>query len=355
MRRKTTTETELDAALIHEGVRLHGAVLPVEQLNASATLPIPDVVRLLERPPSQPAAAPSSETDGCWLEWTFTSHLPRHSHPVDGCLEAFIKLSDGMPERVLRFAATWGVLGLCEHRHPYPHRHLGRRCQPLGIPSSGPAHEPRDAMAWEPVAPWKRYAGWARGILMAAARLNQDEPPNPEEWRLVEQWPFSGNDAAAEARFTEHMNLRRQEPIVARQELARAVSDWLLEAGVAPRLQWNRKANLYGITVAPLESSLWGETYGFLFPVLAVQLAAAVSSPLYRCSICHTPFPLRENKNRPRAGQRRFCSDDCAREGKRESTLRSYHRKARERRPTDSLTDSQRGTLWESTADDCGQ
>jgi hypothetical protein len=54
------------------------------------------------------------------------------------------------------------------------------------------------------------------------------------------------------------------------------------------------------------------------------------------CSICGTPYPFDDSVGRhPRFGTRRYCSDECRREGKRESNRQSWSRNgARWRRQT---------------------
>lgn len=334
---------------------MKGVELPVRQFDLAKRYPVPTRVELrTELPDDAPRPEYRGVTERFWLEWTYAWDDPPFSPPAVGCLDEFIKLADAPPERVRDFARRWGVLGICAHGDPYPHRSgPDGGCHPLGVPTLGPAFDPSGSLAWDALRPWYRYARKARAIVSAAARLYANEAPDDDDWREIEGGVFSREadaldqgleqglppgvqeaqrrmEAAAKARFDErfeqHMRPRREIPELARRELADAVSEWLGSAALLPRLRWDTGADSYVAIIAPRDPDFWSGTYGHLFGLLGIQLAAAVSSPLYHCSICSTVYGLEDDQNRPRRGQRRFCSDDCAAEGKRQGNLRSYHK-----------------------------
>jgi hypothetical protein len=352
--RQRDVRTDIELAAL----RLRGSELPVRQFEPTQRYPVPDSVRLLDDLPEQaPRPVYRGHKDRFWLEWTYGWTGLRWTPPIEGCLDAFIDLADARPEEILEFAQTWGVLGICKDGEPVPHwDEQGRWCHPFGVPPLGGAFDPPDSLAWEPLRPWYRYARTARGIVGAAARLQRGEPPDDDDWRNVEGGVFSvdphwldadlekqsidGPNADApgqrayrdqvDRRFQQHMAVRRAHPDVARTELAKAASTWLEHAELVPRLRWDTMAASFVAVLAPPEPDFWSGNYGYLFGVLGIQIAAAVCSPLYRCSICHRVYSLEDETYRPRRGQRRFCSIDCAAAAKREANLRSYHKNKQE-------------------------
>lgn len=120
-------------------------------------------------------------------------HLRQQAeHAGRGLLEEFIELADGNDTAILKYARTWGVLGLCRHHLPYlhasphelPNEHLRlplpsafasrqwltRACVPLGS---------------EPLDVWRFFSRQAKALLRIAANLQQEALGEPGDWSTV--------------------------------------------------------------------------------------------------------------------------------------------------------------------------
>ncbi len=357
-------ETRLEAA----GFRLHGGELTIRHFGPNVQYPVPQSVRLVSEPllgpNSKPAvrvdrshdpctsscaccdrditddltfakiaadAIPRLEWDRVWMPLLSASDVeprqsrqaglrplpgwqPSFSPPVDGCLRAFMRLADGSPEDILAFASRWGVLGICADGVPSSHE---VRCQPLGI------YEGRLTWGagWEPLSFWYRYAREARGILNAALRLRNHERVANEDWRDI-----AGPLSEADFEFF-FGSLLRDPPEMQQSSLLTYASHWFQLAGLRPRLYWDDGARAPHTFLAggDLEFTGVGAPAGFLFAVLAVQLGAALTSPLglYRCDECGYPYP--PQRRRPQSGRGHYCPT-CQGDGQLASKRNSYHR-----------------------------
>lgn len=282
----------LDAVSIDPG---RGELI-VRPLPHDALLPAPGEVRLLEegtviapevlgRVPNTLACPPFPR-----LEWRPGN--PKESPPIDQCFPEFIRLVDASNVRVLEFARRWGVLGICPHGLPKNH---ARRCEPLQLlEGCSPCWN-----AWEPIAVWRDMAREAAAILDVTAALRAGRPASGQVWRNVtgprfEQMPIPGVSWKS---METDMELQRY-------VLSTYASRWVKLAGITPHVRWD------GDEEAPhaiwtVESSQHDD-FGFLFPTIAIQLAAALISPLgpFRCDSCGLAFLRRK---RPQSGRRQYC------------------------------------------------
>lgn len=218
-----------------------------------------------------------------------------------GCLTAFLKLANADVEQVVRFASQWGVLGFCGHDLP-------------GVHASCPPRTSPDGMWYrEPIDKWRSCAEYFRGLML---ELNARASGHP----------ITGGTPGM-------MMIDSAEGIA-----ALLVSKTLAEAGIAPRIIWKPKQGTsngrfdfglslgsggVGATVATpatygQEAFVW--PHGSLYPVLAVQLAAAVTGGrLGLCSECREPFDWADAgyERSPRYDRGTYCGEWCRNESRR--------------------------------------
>jgi hypothetical protein len=232
--------------------------------------------------------------------------------PVEGCLEAFIRLHDASPEKVRAFAEQWGPLLLCRHHKPYLHHEL---CMPLVDRALR-----INAVNAEPVEAWNRYARQLRAILSAAANLRLDQRAQPDDWEAIVgaepiarpplttpeetelAMPCSSDhretmytlDAPADEWWPEHVRERTLH--TERAALGECLDNWRRYGGVELYTIWWEDEQAPFTTV--MSEGLPG--------VLAHQLIVAITSPegVSRCDGCGEPYmPLR----RPRSDRKHYC------------------------------------------------
>jgi hypothetical protein len=257
-------------------LRLQLAELSVIPPRLQQRLLIPSNIQLVLTPP--PAVEPdvwdlfgdlngyTEEGDPSFarLEWNWDEdwyHRPYRLPEVslDGCLDDFVHLADASADEVYAFALKWGPLLLCEHGAPSSHQW---DCSWLGL-DRWPLASGR---AWEPLGPWYMLAQNAREILEGAADVHYRRISGEDAWFM-------------------------------RHTVEEEASEWLKAAAVTPSLRWPEGDPAPYVTL----------TEGGLFGVLAIQLAAALTSPLgiYRCTTCGFPFTPAHRKRR--MDQRRYC------------------------------------------------
>ncbi len=119
---------------------------------------------------------------GDGLVWEWGVGEPRWVEANDAArlLERFVALAEAPADAILGFARRWGVLAVCAHGLPCSHR-----------PDEPVPLDPADAFSRahgchamsaggrsfsEPLGPWRRFAGEARDVALAVARLQADGP-----------------------------------------------------------------------------------------------------------------------------------------------------------------------------------
>ncbi len=233
------------------------------------------------------------ELDGDRLvwEWGDPAHV-RFSRSGNDLLEDFVRLADTPSDAIRDYARKWGVLRICAHGEPMSHNPGGSdspACLPLGW-------HPGSGGGWEPLEPWRRYAGRAQAILRAAAALHVDGKVDPGDWVRC---------------FPEDLPL--EDPFYAvpkESRLGLAINFWLGTAKPSGlHADWPRDG-------AP--SIVLGLGRAPLFAAIGLQLlfSATRSGGLAVCSNCGTPyFPTR----RPRKDQRSYCPGCRKRAGARDA------------------------------------
>jgi hypothetical protein len=241
-----------------------------------------------------------------------------------GALAAFIRIGED-PDRVLRFARRYGVLGLCKHGKPVNHN-------PPDEDGSGGCKLPGDLLfgRFEPLERWFHFGRQARTLIDIAATLRGGSIPRKEDWEIIFE------DSIAAGTYTPWVT----EPVPSFDKLwfrlsadrthkgdpeqyararnwlvvAMVVNEWLRMGAVRPWMTYSESG---------VDLRMLSDTFG----VLAMQLAAGVSSlhGIAKCSGCGEAYA---RKTAIQRGRRNFCN----RCGKRESAkLRQRDLKLRRR------------------------
>ena len=269
-------------------------------------------------------------------------------------LPTFVKLVDAEPEDIEAFARLRGVLGVnydgragfpketnlltpfdqfweWEDRYQQIERHLALR-------SSGRVND----RFWEPINAWRAYARRFRAILRIALDVQEGREPSLTDRVDAEQEPLPFVPDVAWPLIPRLLPAPRPDPLSATGQLAleTVVTKLLneLQLSVGVDLSGSAPGRLV-LHMAPPEEEADREAPWTVFlapatglyPTLVVQLVAAITSPfgLVRCSWCDNPY-ARSPERAPRADRRRFCSDECRgnakKEANREISRRRYER-----------------------------
>lgn len=277
------------------------------------------------------------------LEWR--PEMAREVTRDPSWLPAFVKLAEAEPADIEEFARHRGVLGVNGHGGIGVRQHAPlltpsdwhwvenneQRVPPETVPISGSAIE----HFWEPIDAWWFYARHFRAILRMAYALQDGRCPADTD--VAEAcltlgsfskglgWLFY-KGTPSEQRVAQVMASLREDNASSPVELARTVVEGILtdmlhdlNLSVGLDLSGTRPSRLDLRLSSPEEEAGRDEpSTPFLAPesglytTLVVQLVAAVTSPLglVRCSWCDNPY-ARPPERVPRADRRRFCSDDC--------------------------------------------
>jgi hypothetical protein len=174
---------------------------------------------------------------------------------------------------ILKYASTWGVLGLCWHWQPFTH---SRNCLPAGV---------------EPVERWRQIAMQFRAIHDAAQSLRfSSAAPSFEVCSALIGPHTERAHAACSARSV-------------RLFVSLRVGQWLEAANVRPVIIWDDvKPRLeYGSWAFPRAGALPG--------ALALQLAFAVADrdDLYECSNCGDDYKPKRRISPPHYCLKKAC------------------------------------------------
>jgi hypothetical protein len=235
--------------------------------------------------------------------------------PPADLLARFVRLADAPPRKIATFAASYGVLGICEHGDVWTHWKFST--SPFSYDADcAPLLWKKDHGFWEPLSSWRLYSGQARAMLNIAACLHG----NPPKCGRIEDWARLGKFGG------ELGNIDHE-----RFCLATAVNIWILDSSIRPYLEWGRfygrDNGSVGMVLANTKAAAGG-----LFGALSVQLAMAVarSEGLAICSACGAAYiPPR----RPRVDENNYC-ESCGKRAAWRNAARRY-RAQKKRRATD--------------------
>jgi hypothetical protein len=303
----------INTRLARVGVELVRAELAILPIDPAFRYPVPAQVRLLGKPPrsAEIRRYQALGTSPEWLEWKQPHRGDEQlSPPIRGCLSQFVKLVDAPAEKILEFARTWGMLGICEHHKPYMHRD---GCRPLGLRSNASGGNE----GWEPVSVWHRYARSAATVLTA---LENPLPTRPAAEKQAWQARLG---RIPERRFPISGDIREIEPQLTLREIALCVHGWQAEAKFKLRTVWSADRARFSTM---LELARKRVLYGHLYCVLAMQLGAAVGSPYgaYRCSNPDCGTLYNPDGRTPQEGRNHYCPT-CSCDDKVAKSL-SYHK-----------------------------
>lgn len=278
------------------------------------------------------------------LHWS-TDEGWRHSAPMAGCLEAFLRLASTDDPRVyLGFAERYGVLGLqAEGRFGDAHH-----------PSDGlPPVLVDDGARWhaEPLTAWTLYARHGRALVLLAEALRRRVASlGPIDARAVLAGAGALTDVPVDTLPPDMVAVGSRYSVrslvlnfdrcaghgleVQRVWLGNTLTwSWLNQATLVPRLDWSGAEPTLDVAVAPYMggSDADGPWSPFaLGSVLAGQLAAAITNAgrYAQCSHCGQLFM--PAGRRARLDRRRFCSPACRLHGERQRK-REHATRRRER------------------------
>jgi hypothetical protein len=284
------------------------------------------------------------------LQWQWTGNDPEvPAAQLPSLLREFTRLVDATPERVLAFAQRWGVLGIClAHEQPtaddgqisyYDPTAASNRFSPSCGGDDFPLGDQRYRV-WEDidspicsasVEPWRSAARQIRAICGVIADLQSEEPCRAEEWEIVADLIRQGTHAIYRRPLFElqvpgrweygllgpELDRHRLSRAQQRERVAYAVNMWLEFGGARAVVDWG----IGTPRVLLIADNLVG--------ILAIQLAAAVSSPfgIWRCDgvACDQLIETQSLKRNPQGGRNHFCV--ACREGDRASKLLSARRR----------------------------
>jgi hypothetical protein len=279
--------------------------------------------------------------------WDFTPDPTERVYPTSDfrLLQAFARLATAPDDSLLRFAQTYGPLGLCKHGFAIGHRDPhNQRCYDTGI---GPEDLTRRRMGKESIQAWRRYAGRARGIVAVSAELRKQRRATADDW----SWLLQGIPPAHAAQPLEALlTAKRGDAIAAnplvvalaaqkprtlleqRRALSRVVNHWLDESEIGVVLEWSGP----GIDLRLGKSNPWGLGSPSPLVVIGIQLLRAVlrQESFVWCSECGSLYPP---KRAPRAGEQHYCQE-CG----RAAANRIAQRKFRERHSSENPTQRRR-------------
>lgn len=241
--------------------------------------------------------------------------------PSSACLAEFVRLADlpssDLPDAVAEYASSWGPLGIC--RHGWLESHA--QCR---------------SMWWEPVEAWGRYSAHIAAVLRVSERLQKDLPGSTSDWQAIlavepEIEPFipdAGLDRA-EAGQWEHLSeygVHRfpdqfyDSAVIGEKRCIRSIlEEWRRRGDVGLRVYWGIDEPTPSVRLT---------AYG-LVGILATQLLATVSAPLYQCAGCQNAFTPPPGSRKPAKGRKAWCPD-CGRHAQwREYQRRRYEAQQR--------------------------
>ena len=256
------------------------------------------------------------------------------------CIEEFTRLATAPPDefgrRVADFALRWGVLGICRHRTLWGHF----SCSPLWL--------------WEPLEAWHRYSTHLGAVLRVAESLQAGVPGSQADWDAIKAVdPSDDLEPLISDDDLDFSEKEREE-----RDLASGIYperflgnpprlSSYVPADVAPTTlvgyerraissvvrQWFQRG---GVGVRPIQNpdDVYLKTHlqaRGLAGLLAMQMAAALSSPLFICAGCSNAFTPPVGARRPPRGRRAWCPS-CGRAAQwRDYQKRRYERLRSER------------------------
>jgi hypothetical protein len=213
---------------------------------------------------------------------------PFERYPGSGLLWEFVELGgDSVPDQaVLRFARSWGVLGVCPHGKPNYHPRYqesrghntlawGRKTLVWCVPPGGFGFRGRES-----VATWRAIAQWLSTLIKLAAQVAQGAPGLDQDWLRLE------TPALALESWHDRLEPRRQ-------RLATLINRELVFANARLELKW--------LEPKPEIRLVGHGLYAALIQQLLLELSDAVGLAI--CDECKTPF----RGGRQSEKRRSFC------------------------------------------------
>lgn len=257
--------------------------------------------------------------EGDYLRWSYVSASKRlQVYEPRGTIDRFARIK--APGDVVRFAADYGVLGLCEHGFPVTqHWLLG-----YSVPEPSAGCNPSAIEGREALERWFHYSRVAHASMEIAIDLSHGRQPPRSLWETVWEDALTADRRSA---LPHHLAARinsqfpSQLQLLLDQMLANPaitlyglVNEWVRQGGVRPMIIPGAAKG------GPPTLHLAGSVFG----LLGVQLMTIItgSASVATCSICDQPY-FRERI--PQRGRANYCSETCRKAGDK---LRQRRRRA---------------------------
>ena len=234
-----------------------------------------------------------------WLPWEIRERSPK------AMLDAFVDIKTS--DAILKFAARYGVLGLCEHLLPSTHNLV---ISPAHIPSPPPClplgFGDKSGELYEPVERWLALASHARAILRLAKALHSAEASKFEDWQ-------SAYRSVYDAETTEHVAADAYRATLAhkKRRVATVANWWMMFGGVRVGVAWepgDKRDAVGPILGASVVFHIAPPTFGILATQLTLAVARAVDLATCSDPKCHR---LYFQSRRVPKGKSSYCGPRC--------------------------------------------
>ncbi len=212
-------------------------------------------------------------------------------------LSEFVKLAQGTPADVMRFAQRWGALSLCRmHGLPFGHSRSCIESRPF-LTQEGS----------ESIGHWIRTAKGFEALIGLAIAFKKRSYGDDADWDSVEA-AISGPDfpsATPHKSIIKWVDDERERLAVARLRFQIEVDRLIKIARITPRLWWNQKRDRFQVDF----DSSTSQTPNLLC-VLTLQLLPVLVNPdgrkgFAKCSDCGRPYRV---DRRPNPNRRNYCT-----------------------------------------------
>lgn len=250
---------------------------------------------------------------------------------AETALEQFLEVADAPAAKVLRIAAAYGPLDVFRYLF-LPATHPTHAAEP-----EQPRKDPGSHVYYEPVVAWRNFARFLTSLLCLGVDLTAGQPGRNEDWQaLIAALP----EKPASPRYVTFGSDDVNTAIV--RDQGRGFYGAANAAGRA--IEWQLRSVSYLVNHLFYASRvhispMWLPDYRFqigidavpgyrLAPILAIQVAAALTRGLYRCAECQRPYTLQEGQRRPQAKRKHYCSDACRHTAHNRVQLASWRQKS---------------------------
>jgi hypothetical protein len=323
-----TTRAKLVVTADHLDADIEHLPLVVANRLVGQPLAVPRDIRLGDTPDGEPAIwwqmPPSLDQYGIRHDWG-------SGGTAEQAFWRFVDLADVEdPERFVAFAQRFGTLGLWPYKTPMGKRVFGinywvpstvdgiqtpcRYSEPLGADEYLQIRQAGlEMIRYEPIAEWRRWAGWLRTAIEIAYQLRLGRLGTRQQWQALDV-DFSF----------------QKDSLQQRADLAQYVQQRLVHwSGLSPVFHWGVDGPRLALTLGgentvqmPRSSFQIHWPPNSLYPALIAQLIALITAgkPIATCMKCGK---VHTRSRKARSDQPVYCSDECRHEAIKETKRKS--------------------------------